>query len=326
VVTFPRTIDAVVVVEGVGERDMTDRYRGVASVICVVLAALATAPAVGVEWARRTVLDSQRYVATVGPLATYREVQDVMAQFAIEALEKRVDVPRVLAGPTDREVRAFVASSAFEDLWTTINATSQQALVRALRGDPDGVLAVQGDALILDGSAVVEVIRRRLVVRGLTALERVRVPSIDTQVVLVRGPQLARAQAIYDVAAPVAPWALPVTGLLYLAALALAVQRSRMLIAVGICLAVSGLVIVLALWVARQRAIGQLADTPFAPATGVAFDALVADLVSAWQVMLGLGIVLAVAGRLMARRLSRTTSRWDDGDGGDATPSDARPR
>ena len=111
-------------------------------------------------WGQRTLNDGQRYLATVGPLVNSPQVQDAISTKAIDAIEQQVDVeailndvfagvitdrPRLqkLVGPLagavngliEREVRAFVASDAFADIWVRVNTRAQQALVRVLKGD-----------------------------------------------------------------------------------------------------------------------------------------------------------------------------------------------
>ena len=121
--------------------------RSVAAVVCVVLAGLLTTPAAVAYWGQRTLNDGDRYVATVDPLVDSPEVQDAIATKVTAAIEKQVDIeailndvfagviterPRLeqLVGPLsaaingliDREVRDFIASDEFGDLW--MRATS----------------------------------------------------------------------------------------------------------------------------------------------------------------------------------------------------------
>ena len=69
-------------------------------------------------------------------------------------------------GLIDREVRAFVASDAFADIWVRVNTRAQQTLVRVLEGDEGGAVSVQGDQVVLDVSEVIDQVQQRLVARG----------------------------------------------------------------------------------------------------------------------------------------------------------------
>ena len=59
-------------------------------------------------------------------------------------------------GLIDREVRAFVASDAFADIWVRVNTRAQQALVRLLKGEETGAVSLQGDQVVLDVSDVID--------------------------------------------------------------------------------------------------------------------------------------------------------------------------
>ena len=151
-------------IEPVPAAERPSRGRSVAVVVCVVLAGLLTTPAAVAYWGQRTLNDTERYVATVDPLVASPEVQDVIATKVTDAIEKQVDIeailnnvfagvitdrPRLeqLVGPLsaaingliDREVRDFIASDEFADLWVRVNTRAQQALHRILTGEGSGL-------------------------------------------------------------------------------------------------------------------------------------------------------------------------------------------
>jgi hypothetical protein len=310
------------------------RGRSVAAVVCVVLAGLLTVPAAVAYWGQRTLNDAQRYVDTVGPLVDSPEVQDAIATTVTDAIEARVDVeaildevfagvitdrPRLqrLVGPLagaingliDREVRAFVASDVFADVWVRVNTRAQQALVRVLEGDESGAVSVQGEQVVLDVSEVIDEVQQRLVARGLTIVENVPIPDVDKQIVLLDAPQLEEARTIYAFANPVARWLLPLVAGLYLAALLLARRRPRMTVIIGLVLAANALLVAWALSVGRQLFINELAGTVFGPASSVFYDTLLTYLDRGWQVFLWLGVILVVAGWFAGSNTSGTAVR-----------------
>ena len=96
--------------------ESSDRWRSVTAVICVVLAALLTTPAAFAFWGQRTLNDTQRYVATVGPLVDSPQVQDAIATTVTSAIQQQVDVEALInqafAGViTDRVVGSSRAGS-----------------------------------------------------------------------------------------------------------------------------------------------------------------------------------------------------------------------
>jgi hypothetical protein len=300
----------------------------------VALAALLTTPAAIAYWGQRTLNDTQRYVDTVGPLVESPEVQDAIATTVTDAIQSQVDVedilnevfagvitdrPRLqqLVGPLsgaingliDREVRAFVASDTFADIWVRVNTRAQQTLVRVLEGDDSGAVSVQGDQVVLDVSEVIEQVQQRLVARGLTIVENVPIPDVDKQIVLLDSSQLEQARTIYAFTNPVARWLLVVVAALYLAALLLSRRRPRMTVIIGVVLAANALLVALALSVSRQLFINELAGTVFGPASSVFYDTLLTYLDRGWQVFLWLGVILVVAGWFTGTNASGTAVR-----------------
>jgi hypothetical protein len=287
----------------------------------LVLAGLLTVPAAVAYWGQRTLNDTQRYVDTVEPLVASPEVQDVIATKVTDAIERQIDIeatlnnvfagvitdkPRLeqLVGPLsaaingliDREVRAFVASDEFADLWTRVNTRAQQALQRVLRGEGTGAVSLQGEQIVLDVDEVINQVKQRLVARGLTLVQNVPIPQTDRQIVLMEAPQVKQLRTIYAFGNPLARWLLPIVGLLYLAAFLLARRRPRMTVAIGALLAANALLVALALTIGRQLFVDQLAGTGFAAASRAFFDTLLAYLARGQRVLFGLGLVLLVAG------------------------------
>ena len=314
------------------ERRRTGRSIGV--VVCVVLAVLLTTPALVAFWGQRTLNDTQRYLDTVGPLVNSAEVQDANGTTVTNAIEQQVDIEAVLnevfagvidrprlqklVGPLsgaingliDREVREFVASDAFADIWVRVNTRTQQALVRLLKGEEEtGAVSLQGDQVVLDLSDVIDQVKQRLVARGLTIVENVPIPDVDKQIVLLEAPQLEQARTIYAFANPVARWLILVVAALYLAAFLLSRRRPRMTVIIGVALVANALLLALALSIGRQLFIDQLAGTVFGPASSVFYDTLLVYLERGWQVLGWLGLILVVVGWFTGSNASGTAVR-----------------
>jgi hypothetical protein len=295
--------------------------RSVAAIICIVLAALLTTPAALAYWGQRTLNDTQRYVATVGPLVNSPAVQDAIATKVTDAIQKQVNVEQIvndvfagvitdrprlkeLVGPLsgavngliDNQVHAFVASDTFADIWIRANTKAQQGLMRLLQGDNTGAVTLQGDQVVLDVSDVIDQVKARLVARGLTIVENIPIPAIDKQIVLLDAPRLKQARTIYAFANPVARWLIVVVAALYLAALVLSRRRPRMTVVIGVVLGANALLVAWALSVGQQLFIDQLAGTVFGPAASVFYATLLAYLVRGWQVILWLGVILVATG------------------------------
>jgi len=250
------------------ELQPTSRGRSIAAAVCVVLAAILTTPALLAYWGQRTLNDTERYVETVGPLVSSPEVQEVIATRVTAAIEQQVDIeailndvfagvitdaPRLqrLVGPLsaaingliEREVRAFIASDAFAEVWTRVNTRAQQTLERLLRGEESGAVSLQDGQLVLEVSEVIDRVKERLVERGLTLVENVPIPETDRQIVLADAPQLQQLRTIYAFANPLALWLLPLVGAMYVAAFVLSRRRPRMVVTVGAVVAANALLL-----------------------------------------------------------------------------------
>ena len=147
------------------------RLRRIGAVILVALTVLVFAAGVAGAWARRTVLDTDRYVATVGPLAEDPAVQEYLArtitnqiflaldvQGRLESvLQERADRLVFLAGPITSSVQGFVqdqvdkvvSSEQFARLWTEVNRLAQESAVKLLQGDTT-VLTIEGEKVVLN--------------------------------------------------------------------------------------------------------------------------------------------------------------------------------
>lgn len=308
--------------------------RGVAAVLCLVLAALLTTPAALAYWGQRTINDSGRYVDTVGPLVNSPEVQAAVATRVTAALEEQVDVEAILNeafagviterprldalvaplagainGLVESQVRAFLSSDAFAEFWVTANTRLQQGLIRVLEGNETGAVSLQGDQVVLDVSEVIDQVKQRLVDRGLTMVENLPIPAADRQIVLFDAPRLAKARTTYAVVNPVAQWLIVIVAVLYLAAVVLSRRRPRMTVAIGVALAVNSLLIAIALSVGRQLFIDSLSATEFGPASTVVYDTLLSFLMRGQRVLLWLGLILMVVGWFVGRNASGAAVR-----------------
>lgn len=188
--------------EGGGRRHH-HRVRSVLSVVLIVLAAVLSVLSVVAVWANSIVGDTDRYVATVGPLADNPEVQTAITNRASAAILAQIDVkalvaelsavaaqngvpPRAaqliggLTGPIESglkelvtsTVRRVVASGAFETLWIEANRIAHSALDKALTGKGGGAVALKNDDVTIDVGPIVAKAKGELVEAGLNGPAR----------------------------------------------------------------------------------------------------------------------------------------------------------
>jgi hypothetical protein len=149
-------------------------WRPVVAGFLVAVVALLAPLSVLATWASGQIEDTDRYVATVGPLANDPDVQKAIAARAEQVIFSYLDLdaaidelaqalsdqglpPRVtatlqtVAGPLASAIRsfvserilAFVKSDAFEQAWIEANRTAHSELVTALTGGGGGAVTVK---------------------------------------------------------------------------------------------------------------------------------------------------------------------------------------
>lgn len=299
--------------------------------VVLVVAALLLPVALTAFWAQRTLTDTERYVATVAPLADDPTIQQAVgdkvssviitqldAQTRIEAL--LVDYPKLslLAGPissgvnglVDRTVDEFLASDQFSDLWRTINEKTQQALMQALEGKEDGAVTITNGQVVLDTGDLIAIVKQRLVDRGLSFAANIPVPPVaDRTIVLLDSPELERAQFFWSIGQPVAQWLIYVVLLMFVGAVLLSRNRPKMTIAVGISMILGALVIRILLTLGQDQLSLSLQDTPFALAERAFFAIFTVFLVDAVRATFVLGLILVVIGWYLSGTRSATRVR-----------------
>jgi hypothetical protein len=147
------------------------RIRVVFTAILLILSILCFTVAVPGLWARRTVFNSDNYVATVAPLASDPAVQEYLArtitQEAMTALDVEDRLRQVLqerdarlaflAGPladglsgvVQSQLQNLLASDQFQQLWTSLNRTVQAQIVAVL-ANKSSTFQIVNDAVVLN--------------------------------------------------------------------------------------------------------------------------------------------------------------------------------
>jgi hypothetical protein len=145
------------------------RTRGVVAVALVVVTSILVTVSVTAVWARRNALNTNRWVATVGPIAEEPAVQQALGRYVTDQAMTAIDpeelfesaLPergQILAAPLTSALRGFVndqvdsflASDTFERLWVQINERAHRRAVQVLEGDLPPSLEIQGNDVVLN--------------------------------------------------------------------------------------------------------------------------------------------------------------------------------
>ncbi len=312
-------------------------WRWVAVGVLLTLAAVLLLGAFVSRYARSQVLDTDRYVETVAPLASDPAVQQEITNQLTDAIFARVDVEaltedaltslegavpsgdgdgtlaRVLGALVTRltpviasqlenvareQIGRFVASNEFATAWADANRIAHDGVVAVLTGEREGAITVSSTGTVTVNLApIVETVRQRLINRGFSFAERI--PDVDAQFVIFQSAELAQAREWTDRLNRWATW-LPWLALLFmLAAVLVAPNRRRALLILG-CV----IVFVMALLAVGVR-VGRAAyldavppDVMSQPTAEAVFDIMAAPLRQAGWATLALGLVLIVGAYL----------------------------
>ena len=256
------------VAEGAPARSAGARVGGIArsagvsiilvlGVICLVLTPV-------VVWGRNLLLNTDRYVQTVEPLAGNAGVQNTVIAAVDAQFQGRIDLKSVLdpvlppraaqvlvpplQGAADSLVNTvttkFVQSDAFKTVWQTVNRVAHTQINYLLTGQRPKGAAVQvagnGD-VTLDLSSVVVQVKARLVDAGLSVASKV--PVVGSTITVGNVAGLQHAQSLTNKLNKVANW-LPWIGLVLLVVGVLLSRRKRRALVASLLGVVIGLVLV----------------------------------------------------------------------------------
>ncbi len=295
--------------------------RSIAAVLIFVIAAALTPLAMLGNWGHATVVNSEQFLATVGPLAESPQVQAAVSEAVSAAIVKQVDTTAIvgdfLGGLLNNDqlsaslsapiaagvnkligeiVQGFIASDAFQKVWVTLAGATQKSVVAILQGGNEGPIQMQGDQLVLDISDLLTAVQSQLVAQGVSLADKVTVPASDRQIVLFEAPVVAQLQFVYSLTSPILQWFPLLMAILFGLAIILARRRPRMVLAVGIALVVTGGLTTWALGAGKTFFVDQLAGTVFGGASGIFWDTLLNYLMTGLQGLMIFGVVVAIAG------------------------------
>lgn len=217
------------------------RWTGVA--ILLTLTGILLLGAVTARFARSEIFDTDRYVATVAPLASDPAIQSDLADQLTEAIVTHVDIegmtaqaltaltdnvsqladrPRISAALSNlpplvaaraesfihQTAQTLVAGDEFEQAWTAANRLAHQSLVGVVTGHTRPGVQVDADGTVsISLQPILATVRTKLDERGFAFADRI--PDVDKRFVLFQATELPKAQRVVralDRAANILPW------------------------------------------------------------------------------------------------------------------------
>ncbi|MFC4605969.1 hypothetical protein [Rhodococcus kronopolitis] len=332
----------------VRHRGMRNALRWTLSGFLIFLVAVLMLGSLVAGFARSEILDTDRYVQTVTPLASEPAVQADVADQVTRQLSERLDIekitaealtaltetaPRVpsqvvglapvIAGQAEgfihQTVMSVLGTEQFERAWVDANRIAHQKLVAVATGDTSVVEIDDKGTVSLPLGPIVENVTTALSERGFAFADKV--PSIDTEFVLFQSPDLVKAQRVVralDRAATWLPW-LAVAAAVGAVFAAPRGRRLRALSLVGLGVAVATALLGLSLNVARSVYIDEIPSDVLSPAAASAIvDTVSVPLKTMLRAFFALGLVVALVGYLTGGSHSALAVRGGFGRGVDA--------
>lgn len=276
-------------------------------------------------WVHNQVANTDRFVATAGPLIREPALQSAITDRVTDAVFTYLDVRalftdavdllaaqglpdpvadrlRGLAGPLAAGVRGFthdrvgelVASPQVAQVWDRTLRVAHEQVTSVLSGSASAV-SIRGDDVVLDLAPFIDSAKGQLAESGLTVANRI--PEIHPTIAIGRAENLVKAQGAYVTVDRLATWLPWLTAALLASGIALARSHRRAVQAAGLGVAASMLVLAASLTVTRLVLVGSVPARSSA-ATAASFDVLVRFLRDGLRTVLVLGLVVALGAYL----------------------------
>jgi hypothetical protein len=318
-------------------RDRTGWWRPVVAGVLVLVVAMLAPLSVLATWAHGQVEETDRYLETVGPLANDPHVQDAMAARIEQVIYSYLDIDeatdalveainaqglpapvaatlQAAAGPlasgirsfVNEQIEAFVRSDDFEDAWVRANREAHSQLVAALTGEGDAVTVENGEVKI-GLATIIDAVKAQLSDAGFAIADRI--PEVDATFTIFQSADVDKVQRAIRLLDGLSTW-LPVIGLGLLAvAVVVARDRRRVVLAAGVAVAASMLLLGAALNAIRPFYLDALPASSNLAAAGVLYDQIVSFIRLALRGVLVLGVAISLGAWLSAPRGSGAAAR-----------------
>ena len=242
------------------------RWRRILVAVLVVIGCVLAPISVIGLWARNTMLDTDQYVDTIGPLAKDPAIQKALSERVSHRLVTSVDIKGEIATAVPRlesiapaiasGVETFVReatlriaqSDRFQTLWENVNRRAHSQVVAVLEGEGTKTVQTRNGQVVLNVGPLLDQVKKRLDDRGITVFDNVETKA---QFVLFDSDQLTKAQSGVRLLKRVT-YLLPILALLaFAAAIALSPNRRRTVLRAAVGLAFSMALVLIVFNLAR---------------------------------------------------------------------------
>jgi hypothetical protein len=304
----PATTDA-----GADTARKVPRWRRIlVGVLVVIVCILAPISAIAV-WVSHTLLDTDQYVATVGPLADNPAVQNATANrvttavitgTGIETKIKDALPPRAafiapsvtngLESFVHQAALKFLSSDRWQSIWENANRLAHKEVVAILKGEGTKTVNTKQGKVVIDITPVANRVQKRLESLGVDVLQRTGGKGIPHEVVLIDSESLGKVQGLVKALDSLSVILPILTLLLLVVALVLSPRRRRTLLraAIGVAFAVGLLLVIFNLL--RSVYLDSLPKSVSEDAAAAVYDQLLSFLRDSLRVLFAVFAVIAI--------------------------------
>jgi hypothetical protein len=302
-------------------------WRAPLSALCIIVAAVLVPVSIVAAWARAELVDEDRFVAMLGPLADQPAVQKLVIDQTMTAIEQKADFEQITSNVIDgiaglglpprasdalsllkqpaadglrnlvqNAVTGIVQSDAFANTWTAAVRGAHRVMSNTANADGDGIVVLTDDGLGVRLGPIVDQVKSGLTERGFGAASLI--PSIDRTIIVGSGDSVVTLRLVYGVAVAAGTWSPFITIAIFLLGILIARRRSIAVVGTGVALAFGGGSLALGLSVGSVAVAAAAQNLDLSPTSAVTivYGALVADMEQTAGVVAILGVFIAILG------------------------------
>jgi hypothetical protein len=287
-------------------------WRRILAWVLLILSCILVPLSVVAVWTKSELLDTDRYVQTVAPLARNAEIQQAVAARLTTLLFDNVDVSELttealpeqasfLAGPLESAAREFVErailrileTEQFQEIWDEANRRAHDQVERALTGGGP-VISTKEGRVTLDLSGLAVQVRSSLSERGIGIFDDLPIGTLALRFTLFDSESLDKAQNaidLLDTLSIVLPILVLVSGV---GAVLLAADRRRTIFRWGVGIIIATLVLGFGIAFGRDLYLDALPESASQSANAEAFDIMARFLRNTNRIVFLVGLIMAL--------------------------------
>jgi hypothetical protein len=301
----------------------TEKHTGIriAVALLIVLGCIALTLANFSNWARDTLIDTDSFVAAIGPMSQNPVIVEAFSDAIVEGVSEELGITPlegpnllVMLGILDQPlvetvqkliseaISTVILSDEFNEIWVRAIEIIHGSLVNVLSGDNPFIYAEDG-IVYLDFSELLDEILNMLGLKNISLFE----PGADgMQYALVESDSLAEMQRILRMIDRIAFLSFIITILCFGGAVALSRWRRSTINAIGIGIAVVMLISLFLFNIGESYILASIVDPAFNDLASEVFRSITAGLISQTVLLLILGVSVAIIAHFSGRSALET--------------------